>query len=185
MGGTAGVGGGGGGSACPGSTDVVINEVNYDAPGNDNGYEWLELYNGSGSSVDISGWTIEAGFSSFSVRYTFPGSSSIAANGYVVVGGQNVGGADYTSSSALNMGNASGSADAVRLTDGNGGIIDTVVYGSPNSDNWLDDCGAVAASLAPSPGSGYVIARTPNGQDTNQSGDDFSETNSPTMGSAN
>lgn len=42
---------------------VVINEVEQNPPGNDNDggvYEWVELYNPSGTAVDIGGWTLTA-----------------------------------------------------------------------------------------------------------------------------
>jgi hypothetical protein len=179
--------GGAGGGVCAGSTAVMINEVDYDTAGGDNGNEWVELYNASGASVDISGWKLQAGTSSYGTIFTFPAATSIAATSYVVVGGSNVGGATFNSGTALNMGNAGASADAVRLVTDLDVVIDSVVYGAPqaNSDNWLDDCGNVATSYAPGVGfSSEVIARSPNGVDTNL-GSDFVVTGTATLGGAN
>jgi hypothetical protein len=45
---------------CPGvlAGEVVFSEVFYDTPGSDNLEEWIELYNNSPVTVDISGWRI-------------------------------------------------------------------------------------------------------------------------------
>ena len=42
------------------SENVVINELDINPPGNDNGgiIEWVELYNPTSTPVDISGWEI-------------------------------------------------------------------------------------------------------------------------------
>ena len=40
---------------------VVINEVESNPPGEDSGFEWVELYNSSFKTVDISGYSISAG----------------------------------------------------------------------------------------------------------------------------
>jgi hypothetical protein len=67
--------GGGGGTG-----KLLINEVLYDTPGDDNVEEWVELYNGTGSAINLSGYKLidNAG------TYTF-GSVTIAAGGYLVV----------------------------------------------------------------------------------------------------
>ncbi len=163
---------------------VVINELSPNPTGTDTGFEWLELHNTGSSSVDISGWKIEDGTSKFSAAYTFPASSSIPAGGYVTVGDVNVAGATFVSNPTLAMGNAS-SADAVRLVNNTGVVQDTVVYGTPNSDSWIDDSKATATSLAPFPVEGHVLARQPNGVDTNLSGADFKDLATATFGAAN
>jgi hypothetical protein len=94
-------------------------------------------------------------------------------------------GATFTSSTNLAMGNASASSDAVRVVNNTGVVQDTVIYGTPNSDAWKDDTGATAASLGPTPVEGHVLARQPNGTDTNQSGADFVDQTTATMGAAN
>jgi len=179
--------GGAGGAACVGSTAVMLNEVNYDVPGGDNGKEWIEIYNASANSVDISGWKIEAGGSTYTVRFTFPAATTIDPDEYVVVGGPDVGGANFNSQNALNMPNASSTADGVRLVTDADAIIDTVIYGpaASNTDMLVDDCGVVAASYAIGGPSAQVLARSPNGVDTNDSGVDFISTNTLTMGDVN
>jgi len=181
---TAGSGGTGGQAQCDPSGDVVLNELVPNPAGSDAGNEWVELYNKDSSSVDISGWQLEAGTSSYSVRFTLPASTTIAPQAYIVIGGPAVAFADHNAASALTMGNATSSSDAARLLNCVGTPIDTVVYGSPNSDNWDDDSGGAATSLGPTPGSGESLARTPNGADTDQSAADFTSTTS-TPGTTN
>jgi len=70
--------------------ELVINEIMYnhkDFPAanmnalpSGNPEEWLELYNRSGSPVDLTGWTLSGGIS-----YAFTAGKTIAAGGYLVV----------------------------------------------------------------------------------------------------
>jgi hypothetical protein len=185
--GGAATGGAGGGVSCVPSGAVMVNEVRYDPPGGDNGYEWLELYNASSSPVDISAWTIEAGTTNtYDMVFAFPANTTIASHDYVVVGNAQVVGADFIATTTLNMGNAN-NPDAVRIKDDSGVVIDTVIYGpaGANPDGWVDDCGAVASVYAPDGTSSQTIARSPNGTDTNDCSADFIATNSVTLGTAN
>ena len=67
---------------------IVINEVctkntTYAAP--DGGfYDWVELYNGTGDSADISGWGLSDKDSN-PYRFTFPQGTTIPANGHIIV----------------------------------------------------------------------------------------------------
>ena len=64
------------GALCTGSglraAEVVINEV---------GPAFVELYNASETTVDLSGWSLAG-----EARFTFPGGTSIPCGGYLVVG---------------------------------------------------------------------------------------------------
>jgi hypothetical protein len=152
---------------CTGSEGVVINELMPNPPGADEGGEWLELRNNGAAGVTLDGWTLEIDTAAFdgSAAYTFPAGTVLAAGGYVVVG---AGGLAVT----LDMGNAGTSADGVRLAC-NATPVDTVIYGTTNSDSFLDDTGAVATSLAPKPAEGDSLQRIPDGVDTNASAVDF------------
>ena len=101
-----------------------------------------------------------------------------------MIGGPSVDFADHNAAVTLDMGNAFSNSAAVRLVNCEGTPIDTVVYGSPNSDGWHDDSGFTATSLAPTPTEGSSLARLPNGVDTDQCGADFAST-SNTPGAAN
>lgn len=174
-------------AACPGSTTVVINEVRYDLPGGgDAGNEWVELYNLTGSAIDIGDWKLQWGTNSFANNeLTIPTGTMIDANGYYVIGGQNVTAADLSTAELVNLGNASTAPDGVRIVDDAANVIDTVLYGDPgaNTDAWMDDCG-LATTWAPDTFPSQSLARQPNGQDTN-SATDFQTDNTPTMGAAN
>jgi len=65
---------------------VVINEFELNPSGNDNlltVFEWVELYNPTASSVDISGWTLSTTHGTM-VTITTPSNTTIAANGYYI-----------------------------------------------------------------------------------------------------
>ena len=63
---------------------VLISEIYHyvdDAHGSKPGNEWVELYNGTQSTVDVSGWTITDNFASS----TLPAGSTISAGGFAIV----------------------------------------------------------------------------------------------------
>jgi hypothetical protein len=163
----------------------VINELVPNPPGADSGHEWIELYNPTCAAVSLAGWLIEAGTSTFAPTFTLPAGASIPSLGYVVIGGDKVAFADFKKTTALNMGNASGSSDGVRLVTPSAAVVDTVIYGTPNSDGFVDDSGSLATSLAPAPTSAQALARKPNGVDTNACGADFVTTFTSTPKAAN
>jgi hypothetical protein len=159
-------------------TGVMINEIVANPNGSDSGNEWLELYNSTEDEIDISGWKILAGTSSFSLKGSFAFPTVIAAGEYVVVGEDEV---EVTLGRApdivmtLSMGQGSSSIDGVRLVDCADVTIDTVLYGDSSTiePDWSDDISNSPNSFAPEFGDGQSIGRVPNGVDTNLSGDDF------------
>ena len=60
---------------------IVITEIMYNPPesGTDS-LEYIELYNNSAATVDLSGWNFTQGF-----VFTFPAGSSIAAGQYITI----------------------------------------------------------------------------------------------------
>jgi hypothetical protein len=70
--------------------ELVINEIMYDhqslpatnvvVPGAASSEQWLELYNRSTNTVDLTGWSLSGGIS-----YNFPSGKTIAAGAYLVV----------------------------------------------------------------------------------------------------
>jgi len=134
------------GSCTYGSATVTITELHYNPctdQGNDGDYEFLELYNASGSTVDITGWEL-LGF-----EYTFPATTTIAAGEYIIVV-INGGAANYTGSyqvfelpssgpSMLNTG------ESIALLDGSSNYIDYVNYS--NSSPWPTGADGNCSSL--------------------------------------
>lgn len=171
-------GGTGGDADCTGSAAVKVNELMPNPSGADSGQEWVELFNGGAGAVDVSGWVLQWDTSSFdsASEYALPEGTTIAPGGYLLLGAGGL-------AVSLDMGNASSSADGVRLAC-NGAAVDTVVYGSDNSDALPDDSGAAATSLAPEPTEGRSLARPVDGADTDASAADFASS-TPTPGASN
>jgi hypothetical protein len=59
---------------------VVINEIHYDPDVKTEQVEFVELYNTTSQSVDLSGWYFSRGFD-----FTFPPSTSLSPHGYIVI----------------------------------------------------------------------------------------------------
>ncbi len=165
-----------GNADCSGSVDLVLNELVYSTD-----LEWIELYNAGSAPVLLDGWVIEFGTSSYNSDAEIPAGTTLAPGEWLVIG--SAGAAVKDLEIALNFGNAS-STDAVRITC-NTLPVDTLVYGSPNTDLWVDDSGVVATSLAPKHGTGESIARVSDGYDTDACGADFVVSTSPTPGDEN
>ena len=118
--------------------DIVINEIMYNPSselGDDNYYEYLELYNNKGSDVDISGWSFTNGFD-----FTFEAGTIIKADSFIVVaknpdtiiayfGISNIVG-PYTG----NLGNG---GEMVELSDAGLNMIDFVEYN--DSGDWPNE----------------------------------------------
>jgi hypothetical protein len=64
-------------------SDVVINELMYHPISEDNGDQYIELYNRTGTPINVGGWTLGGG-----VSFAFPPNTIIASNGYLVVANQ-------------------------------------------------------------------------------------------------
>jgi hypothetical protein len=62
------------------SHDVVINEVMYDAPGQNTLDTWVELYNRGANAVNLSGWRM-----SKDVDFDFPSGTTIPPDSYLVI----------------------------------------------------------------------------------------------------
>jgi hypothetical protein len=68
----------------PEDIKVVFSEVFYDTPGTDSVEEWIELYNNSLVTVDLSGWKITDNNGSGST-YTIPLGYTIAPGTYFTI----------------------------------------------------------------------------------------------------
>lgn len=63
---------------------IVISELNYQSDSTVNSGDWVELWNTSASSVDVSGWKLVDG-NQLNLPYVIPGGTSIAAGGRLVL----------------------------------------------------------------------------------------------------
>ncbi|MCX6340423.1 MAG: lamin tail domain-containing protein, partial [Candidatus Aureabacteria bacterium] len=184
---------------------LVINELYYDAPGNDAGKEWIEFYNGEDNPVNVSGFVIQAsGGQGDTVKFMntarFPSGSQIRGKSYLVVAespaipGFGVQ-ADYIGSLRFQNGDITeggegrprqSPADGVRLLGVNGVVIDCVIYDEPNNELSIagfetdSDPNATVPDVAP----GHSLGRISLGVDTD-SRFDWIEINNPSPGHDN
>jgi len=164
----------------PALAGVMINEVLYDAEAADDGNEWIELCN-DGAPVDLAGWSVESAGTSFGTCYEL-GDHTLAGGEYLLIG---LGSSVFPGAFDPNLQNGGSETDGVRLVDGAGNVVDTVLYDDGNSNSLPDDSGEAGTSFAPDTAAGESLARWPDCVDTDQSGDDFAVDESPTPGAAN
>ncbi|NOY25621.1 MAG: lamin tail domain-containing protein, partial [Oligoflexia bacterium] len=160
--------------------DVVLNELLYDpaSSGGDSGAEWIELCNPTSRPIDLAGWSVEAGGSSFSNIFDFP-ALSISPGEHLLIGA----GSTYTLSGTMQNGGSA--TDGVRLLDDLGAVVDTVLYDSPNTNSLVDDSGGVGVEFAIDVAEGHTLARLPDCTDSDDNSLDFVESSSPTPGAEN
>ena len=156
--------------------EVLINELYYDHPGSDEGYEFVELVNADASAVALAGYSIEFHDGSSSVwvvLWRATSADTVGAGGLFVVGGDLV----TPSADAIDDLGLQNGPDAVRLVR-DGLVVDLVGYGPLDSDSYFE------GSPAPDVESGWSLARRPDGEDTNDNGLDFDPA-SPSPGRLN
>ena len=155
---------------------VVINEVLYDPTGSDTGNEWVELFNPTCTSLDLTGFALVAAGD----KYEFP-SFSLNPHEFVVIhwraNGTNSATDLYTGTTDFNsnMGNTSGSVALFNsTTTSKNTIIDYVEYGS-GGQSWESaavDAGVwTAGDFVPDGDSGQSIGLIADGEDDNSSSD--------------
>ena len=134
-----------------GSNNIVINELHYNPAGDD--AEFLELFNNSNESVDLSGWVIDG------TGLTVDFGTVILPNQYLVFT-DNL--PQFTAQSNGNIfvgaqysGGLSGGGETVTLLDSNGAVVDQVTYS--DSAPWTS---------APD-GNGFTLALTNPNLDNN------------------
>lgn len=145
---------------------VVINELYYDHPGADAGYEFVELVDTGGAGADLGGLTLEfhngAG-TGWVVLWRAPAGSALAAGAPFLIGAALVS-PPPDAPVALSLQNG---PDAIRIVAADGTVLDVVGYGG------LDDpAHSETRGVAPV-AAGMSIARVPDGNDTDDNAADF------------
>jgi cytosine/adenosine deaminase-related metal-dependent hydrolase len=165
----------------PLGADLIINEIDYDQPGND-GPEFVEIHNPTGAAIPLAGVRFEAiNGSNGQVYGTYnlvDAGASLPAGGYLVIGGAGV----LVPQGVLRMnlpanGLQNGAPDGVRIMRGNA-RIDGLAY-----EGAMEGTGEGAAGIA-DPGEG-ALARCPDGADGNDNATDFLLVAMPTPGAPN
>jgi hypothetical protein len=176
------------------ATHIVINEVYYDpVNGKDSGKgaEWVEIYNPTSNSIDISGWRISddpVPNGANEGYWGFPSGTIIKSGGYIVVTGDTaefqkdfpnvIPNFDTNSSNSIpnvNKGGSFGLADSgddVHLFDSNGNEIDVMWYGNGGDKG--------SNNAAPDVPEGHSLARYYNAEDTDNPVNDFYDEPEPT-----
>ncbi|MEO6039198.1 MAG: lamin tail domain-containing protein [Saprospiraceae bacterium] len=125
---------------------IVITEIMYNPPeaGTDS-LEYIELYNNTGTAVNVSNWTFSQGFA-----FTFPAGSSIGAGQYVTIAkSASAFQAAFGSAPTYvwDMGGAltNSPGEDIALHDGNGSQIDSVDY--KNAAPWPTEAAGNGPSI--------------------------------------
>lgn len=129
-----------------GLPEIIINEINYHSSTSGDSGDWLELYNSSAFTADLSGWTLQYQ----NTAYTFPTGTTIAAGDFLVVinnptlfNNQFPAVANYMSVPALDLND---DEDRLLLYTDLLCLIDSVAY--TNSNPWPTNADGYGASLA-------------------------------------
>jgi hypothetical protein len=130
-------------------SDVRLNEIlpapeaiDWDGNGTANQRdEWIELYNGAPTAVDISGWVL-ADMMGDSPRYTIPAETVLQPGEFAVF---------YRRTTNIDLANT---GDRVRLFKLDGTLADAVTFEAlaPDASYSRDETGAWHADWDPSPG---------------------------------
>ncbi len=174
------------GAACaPGAFTLKVNELLPDPAGEDEGAEWIELYNAGASAQPLDGWSVEIAKSDWAdAVHVIPTGVFLDGGGFLVIGGDETE-ADVVVD-AFSLGNATAAPDGVRLLDCQGAVQDTVLYADLTDDleePLMDDVGAQSAAAFPH--ESLSVGRVGDGVDSDDNGGDFLEDLPPTPGSPN
>ena len=117
-----------------GGSGIVINEINYkDAVGFEV-KDWVELYNNSESTVDLSGWVFKD--SNDLHEFIIPNGTTLASDSYIVLAQSLVDFQSKFPSVSPVLGDfefgLSGGGELVRLFDDTGVLVDSVEYDDEN-----------------------------------------------------
>ncbi len=180
----------------PSSPALIINEIMYNSPGADE--EWVELYNNTGSTINLENWKLLDDNASHT-PIVFPAGYSIDPNDYFTVEIATNGNfpftPDYDGSGNFALGNG---GDAVRLYNADGFLVDIVNYDDsspwptepdgdgpslalidPDLDNSLAASWAASDQDGGTPGAinfppvPYITVLTPNGGENIAQGSDY------------
>lgn len=164
------------------SAQIVINELYYDHPGMDTGYEWIELYNSGATDVNLEGARILKAGNSFVEVFEFP-RFILRAGRYLLLAESKVENAHFYANLAFQ--NGGGATDAVRFISADESYTDTVLYDTPNLNELTDDTGNIATSFAHRGPAGTSLARIVNGFDTDDCAVDWVVEANPTPANPN
>ncbi|MBT3478760.1 MAG: T9SS type A sorting domain-containing protein [Candidatus Marinimicrobia bacterium] len=107
---------------------IQFTEIHYDpstSQGSDSDYEFIEIFNSGGSSVDLSNYYFSG------ISYTFSSGASLAAGAYIVLARQSD---NYSGSLEWSSGVLTNGGETLTLYDGSENVIDQVTF--DNASTW-------------------------------------------------
>lgn len=126
---------------------VVINEINYNSPDDDNAGDWVEIYNWGRFDLDISGWVFKDDDDGH--EFVIPDNTILNSNEYLVFcksekkfNAVHGGVSNYIGEFDFGL---SSSGDAARIFDNNEQLVDEVVYGTESP--WPEEPNGTGATL--------------------------------------
>jgi vibriolysin len=176
---------------------LVINEVEYDEIGTDSA-EFVEIYNGTGAAVSLSGFSLVLVNGSGNTPYLtvdLSSAGSLAAGQYLVVGSSSVTaspGALKINFTGVNDNIQNGAPDGVALVK-SGALVDALSYEGSITAAAIPGVGtvslvegtALSASVADSNTLVKSLGRSSNGTDTDNAATDWTLKSTVTPGAAN
>ncbi len=129
-------------------TEVVINEVNYRSSDDFDPDDWVEFYNNSDESVDISGWYFSD--SDISHKFIFPSSTILEADSYLVLTKDEAAFSSLFPDVDNTIGDMdfglSGDGELIRLYNASGEIVDSLTYN--DKAPWPIEADGLGATMA-------------------------------------
>ena len=111
--------------------EIVINEINYNSAGDFDPGDWIELYNRSSASIDISDWYFSD--SDDNHKFTFPAGTVLGSKEYIVLVENDSAFTslfpdvkNYIGETGFGL---SGSGEYMKLVNSKGQIVDSLTYG--------------------------------------------------------
>jgi len=151
---------------------LVLSEVFYNPPSTDTGFEWIEIYNGTGGTVNLAGYSLGwAGAAYTEGKLQLAG--TLEAGQCAVIGGPTSSAANYSPvffqavDFDPDMQNSGDKADGVALFAVPANQIaaatvpiDAVIYGGSNANNLKDESGNAGNVDLGNVASGHSLERT-------------------------
>ncbi len=129
------------------SASIVINEINYNSSSSFDTDDWIELYNNSDSTVNISGWVLKDEKDDNS--FTFPNGTKINEREYLVITKDSTRFTPLFTNKINIIGNfnfgLSGGGELISLSESEGSVIDSLTYNDKLP--WPLDADGKGASL--------------------------------------
>lgn len=114
----------------------------YNLPGSDTGLEFIELYNNSDDTINISGFTFSHG-----ITHDFPTNSIVPPRGFILLGddGSKLTKLFGVQFKSWNAGSLLNSGEFIQILNANGTVIDDVLYS--NNSQWPTKANGKGSSL--------------------------------------